>query len=26
MEKIATQTRDEMKAKLPSIKKLFAPA
>ncbi|MDP9049192.1 MAG: hypothetical protein M3O31_00495 [Acidobacteriota bacterium] len=25
-EKISTQTRDEMKAKLPSAKKLFAPA
>lgn len=25
-EKIATQARDEMKAQLPSIKKLFAPA
>jgi len=26
LEKIAQQTRDEMKAKLPSAKKLFAPA
>ena len=26
LEKIANQTRDEMKAKLPSSKKLFAPA
>ena len=26
LEKIAQETRDEMKAKLPSIKKLFAPA